>query len=626
MEVVAQKKSKLKEITISIENQPTLKSTESKKEAIGYGNFEMDNDNISKKEEEKDSSYSENKSIKDDMVENIDVNLQDDYFVPKSKKRAEEEDESEEPVIQKPRQTKITHQKDDIVAKLSLDSIKNPAKLEVQMPKETQVNPLRNSNYNQSNSKPNHNKKSSVDDRKIKPSINIFINNSNINNNNHQVNKSPSPRQNKFKEYDRIIETHLNEIYLQKAKALGDKMKKKLKPQVARNNIHANNKHNITNETNENLTRGNTLKYGNPSNNHNIVAKINLKDINKELIINRQNEVNNNINVNQQGHNKSLSISAVTFNNELNFNSEQDILDNILDFECNKIDKKILKKEDIAIFSDQKIKDYSDVNMISKISNKNTNVSKSPLQAQRNNKKYVNNYLNSANFTQSSTNIKNLTQDNSKQNTNLNTERGNDLSKKITNPVSAFSIKIPQSVVPDNVQKSNEISTNNVDKFLNNNLNNYKGIIKKSEDRRKEDTRENKVKSRDHSPSLNRARFEKNLQKQIVKENKAKVNNNSVSKNAMDFMKEYSNLKLSTNICVKTDYSENKDLYQDKNEKQFKSRSNSKINFANEKKRIEFDKRSLDDLKEFSIDVYNENIFTVKNMMIDNRQNNPNDR
>ena len=177
MEVVAHKKSKLKEITINIENQPKLKSTESKKEGVGHINFDVDNDNMSKKEEEKDSSYSENKSIKDDMVENIDVNLQDDYFVSKSKKRAEEEDESEEPVIQKPRQTKITHQKDDIVAKISLDSIKNPAKLEVQMPKETHVNPLRNSNYNQSNSKPIHNKKSSVDDRKIKPSINIFINN-----------------------------------------------------------------------------------------------------------------------------------------------------------------------------------------------------------------------------------------------------------------------------------------------------------------------------------------------------------------------------------------------------------------------------------------------------------------
>lgn len=536
----------------------------------------------------------------------------------------EEDDEVEEPVIQKPRQTKLINQKDDIVAKISLESIKNPNKHDSQMMKETQVNPLRNSNYTQSNSKTIHNKKSSVDDRKIKPSINIFINNSNLNNNN-PVNKSPSPRQNKFKEYDRIIETHLNEIYLQKAKALGDKMKKKLKPQVARNSNQVTTKHNLTNDISENLTRGNTLKYGNQTNSHNIVAKINLKDINKELIINRQIENTNNIMGNHQGHNKSLSISAVTFNNELNFNSEQDILDNILDFECNKMDKKISKKEDFGVFTDTKHKEYTENNTNLKISNKNIIVSKSPLQAQRNNKKYVNNYLNSANFTQSSTHINNLIQDNSKQTNNINTERGKDFIKKTSNPISAFSYNISQSTLPEKNQKSSELSSNNVEKFLNNNLNNYKEMIKKSEDRTKEDTIDNRGKSRDVSPSLNRARFEKNLQKQITKENKAKINNNSVSKNAIDFMKDYSNLKQSTNICVKTDYSENRDLFPEKKGKNVKTRSNSKINLANEKKRIEFDKRSIDDLKEFSVDIYNENIFTVKNMINDKRQNDPTD-
>jgi len=47
MEVVAHKKSKLKEITINIENQPKLKSTESKKEGVGHINFDVDNDNLS---------------------------------------------------------------------------------------------------------------------------------------------------------------------------------------------------------------------------------------------------------------------------------------------------------------------------------------------------------------------------------------------------------------------------------------------------------------------------------------------------------------------------------------------------------------------------------------------------
>ena len=558
----------------------------------------MEDEKSFKKLTARESGVDDNESYREeDNVENIEVNLQDDYFISKPNKN--EEDNSLK-LESKKIKNSFNYKRDDNhkllietkSSKINSEQIlKENAKSKIQTLKEGNI----------SVSKVSHNKRSSIDERKKKPSINIFVNNSNAYNNNQ---KSQSPRQNKFKENDKIIETNLNEIYIQKAKALGDKMKKKLNQKVIRNSVHGNQKPLII-ENDNNLRNNLNFKNNNPTINHNIVAKLNLKDINKELLINKQNEYLNFQNVNLKNlanHNKSLSISAVTFNNEQCFNSELDIMENFINFDSNKQENKILKKDDLnENIIDLKKQDFAKTQ---NISSKFSNLSKSPLQQNRNNKNYVNNYLNSGIQTNSTSNIKNF--ENNKNSNQIISERSKDNNKR-NSIVSHFSFNNSNQV-----NEKIEINhTNNVDKFLNNiNVNLNHVPIKKKET---SDSNEAKVtKLRDYSPSLNQARLEKNLNKQCSQV-KVKVNEIPVSKNAIEFIKEYSNFK-NNNLTVKTDFSVERNQSKDRIQRVERfSRSNSKYNIVSDQKKVEL-KKSLDDLDDYDINEYNDKIFTVKKL------------
>ena len=81
----------------------------------------------------------------------------------------------------------------------------------------------------------------------------------------------------------------------------------------------------------------------------------------------------------------------------------------------------------------------------------------------------------------------------------------------------------------------------------------------------------------------------------------------------MDFVREYSNSK--NNLFVKTDYSVEKDYSKDKISKFILTKPSSKINILNDQK-VGFPKKSLDDFYKLEEKEYNENIFTVKNLNV----------
>ena len=277
-------------------------------------------------------------------------------------------------------------------------------------------------------------------------------------------------------------------------------------------------------------------------------------------------------------------------------------MENFINFDSNKQENKILKKDDLnENIIDLKKQDFAKTQ---NISSKFSNLSKSPLQQNRNNKNYVNNYLNSGIQTNSTSNIKNF--ENNKNSNQIISERSKDNNKR-NSIVSHFSFNNSNQV-----NEKIEINhTNNVDKFLNNiNVNLNHVPIKKKET---SDSNEAKVtKLRDYSPSLNQARLEKNLNKQCSQV-KVKVNEIPVSKNAIEFIEEYSNFK-NNNLTVKTDFSVERNQSKDRIQRVERfSRSNSKYNIVSDQKKVEL-KKSLDDLDDYDINEYNDKIFTVKKL------------
>ena len=80
-------------------------------------------------------------------------------------------------------------------------------------------------------------------------------------------------------------------------------------------------------------------------------------------------------------------------------------------------------------------------------------------------------------------------------------------------------------------------------------------------------------------------------------------------------MKEYSNFK-NNNLFVKTDYSVERDSSKERVDRVERfSRSNSKFNILNEKKKAEFPMKSLEEIDKYDINDYNDKIFTVKNLV-----------
>ena len=152
--------------------------------------------------------------------------------------------------------------------------------------------------------------------------------------------RSKSNKKNKIKEYDKIIETQLNEIYAKKAKDLGNKLKKMNKIKRPNNkailNIQnvPNNPTNIQNVHNNvivgaNVNGNNKEKDTKPYHNNNIIGKIE----HRELLLQRNIYEKENNKISEKTldlkYNKSGSLGGQNFLN-INgdsFNTELDIID-----------------------------------------------------------------------------------------------------------------------------------------------------------------------------------------------------------------------------------------------------------------------------------------------------------
>ena len=134
----------------------------------------------------------------------------------------------------------------------------------------------------------------------------------------HKSEKSKSPRQNKFKDFDKIIETQLNEVYSKKAKEIGDKMRKNIFNKPTKGYNFSTNL--MTNQTNiPKLGKERDPAYKIFSNIQNYDNNQGTKVIKQGLTSNS--EIG-------QNPNHSLSISNVNFQNEVCYNSEIDVYDN----------------------------------------------------------------------------------------------------------------------------------------------------------------------------------------------------------------------------------------------------------------------------------------------------------
>jgi len=122
-----------------------------------------------------------------------------------------------------------------------------------------------------------------------------------------QANNLKDHHSRKLKEYDKIIESQLNEVYNKKAKEIGEKMKRKIKS---------------SNYTRNNYTNG-KINHNFDNNNNKILEDLNLD---KNETMNHKEFSQNHPNLN-----KSLSISCVSINQEIGFCSELDIVDQIND-------------------------------------------------------------------------------------------------------------------------------------------------------------------------------------------------------------------------------------------------------------------------------------------------------
>lgn len=189
---------------------------------------------------------------------------------------------------------------------------------------------------------------------------------------NRAMAKSPSPpnkvKTGKLRDFDKIIESQLNEVYNKKAKELGDKMKRRITnngmPINAgvgvgypnRNNIHSINGANIhinsvkspvnkftgsSNSISIPSSSNTRMKEKEKFNNFDLIldkfnkmietnpnSNINIYPHNKVDACGNKNELKFNKNQNINANNRSLSISCVSINNEVE-DSELDIAENI---------------------------------------------------------------------------------------------------------------------------------------------------------------------------------------------------------------------------------------------------------------------------------------------------------
>lgn len=174
---------------------------------------------------------------------------------------------------------------------------------------------------------------------------------------NTQANVSKNKNYKKLKEYDRIIENQLNEVYNKKAKEIGEKIKRNIKNTYSKNNALKRTSLQTSENNVEILSELNQFYNKNDS-------------INEKELLNKQPKLN-----------RSLSLSCVSVNQEVGFCSELDIVDQINDKDLilidensnkNKIYAKKQRQDSNSLLNSKYNKKYKKISII-KANNNNNN-------------------------------------------------------------------------------------------------------------------------------------------------------------------------------------------------------------------------------------------------------------
>jgi hypothetical protein len=323
---------------------------------------------------------------------------------------------------------------------------------------------------------------------------------------------SKSPRHNKFKDYDKIIENQLNEVYAKKAKEIGDKMRKNMFNKASKISNYSSNANPINNIPK--MVKDKETTYRIFSNNV-------LENPDKKLI-KQSSKLNCGGGVNL---NHSLSISNVTIQNEVCFNSEVDIFDNAQGRDLTEERKALGKSQHIPgskhLQASSEIK-HQQLHLNDLVSECGFSIKNSPEKAQNNS----------------------ISNTNNKKYNTLEANKVNNLHKMYTNNrgYNVLTDDMNDNNNEENHRQTPNILNRNIDKFLNkkdpnsysrkyltanNSMNNYLT------------SNNNPVRTNENSAvysqkGLQQARVERQLKN---KENRAQ--NTNISKNSELFLQEY---------------------------------------------------------------------------------------
>ena len=391
--------------------------------------------------------------------------------------------------------------------------------LNIQLPQQRNNNNYNNNNNNNIPITRNKIKRLS----EVRESLNVPKQRDKDKDKDKEKSRSKSHKKSKIREYDKIIETQLNELYAKKAKDLGNKMKKNFninskKPSVK--NITSTPVNQNTQNTPNNHVNSNTPSTPNTEKNKEKETKSNLVNYG---YVNENNRSSDKTLVLQ--YNKSIS----GLNNEESFNTELDII-NFMNPEKANSNNKIAKRE------------VTPTKKTNQVENKNSNIyPEKNVNINTNNTNNVNNVYTNNNPKQELNN-KNI---NIFQDKNINPFIKQDNTNNGTTKISSVTPKSEYTKVNQKeinkyvnlIQRSNlhkaglsskaitNVNAKNVNKFINmnnpNNLNNPNNInnLYFKKDQLNTNTQESNElkKTRDASPNLlSIARNEAKLQKKNV--------------------------------------------------------------------------------------------------------------